>query len=98
MKKLSSKQIAFLRGKAHHISPVVMTGQSGVTEAVLREVEGTLTHHELIKIKIRCGDQAELLDILGKITENVQAVLVQVIGHIAVLYRPSPLRKIRVPA
>lgn len=98
MKKLSGKQVSFLRGKAHHLNPVVMTGQHGVTEAVLREIEGTLDHHELIKIRIRCGDQSELLDLLQRITENVRAALVQVIGHTAVLYRPSVQRKIQLPA
>lgn len=97
MVKLTSKQIQFLRGRAHKLNPVVTAGQNGITEAVLREVEATLKHHELIKIKLRCNDQSELLDLLRGITENVKAVLVQVIGHTAVFYRPSPERKIAVP-
>ncbi len=98
MKKLSSKQIQFLRGRAHKLSPVVTVGQHGVTEPVLRELELTIRHHELIKVKLRCDNQTELLDLIGSITENVKAVLVQVIGHIAVFYRPSPEGKIVVPA
>jgi RNA-binding protein len=97
MKKLSSKQIKFLRGRAHHLNPVVMTGQHGVTDAVIREIEATLNHHELIKVKIRCEGQSELLDLLRRITEYVQAVLVQVIGHTAVFYRRSIEHKIQLP-
>ncbi len=97
MKKPSSKQIKYLRGLAHKLNPVVMTGQHGVTEAVIREIETTLNYHELIKIRLRCDDQSELLDLLSRITENVKAVLVQVIGHTAVLYRPSTERKIALP-
>ncbi len=97
MKKPSSKQIKFLRGLAHKLNPVVMTGQHGVTAAVIKEIEATLNYHELIKIRLRCDDQAELLDLLQNITENVKAVLVQVIGHTAILYRPSPERKILLP-
>jgi RNA-binding protein len=74
-----------------------MTGQHGVTEAVLREIETTLNYHELIKIRLRCEDQNELLDLIARITENVKAVLVQVIGHTALFYRPSPERKIVLP-
>ena len=98
MKKLSSKQIAFLRGQAHKLNPVVTIGQHGVTAPVLREIELTIGHHELIKVKLRCDDQTELLDLVKGITENVKAVLVQVIGHTAVFYRPSPECKIVVPA
>ena len=97
MKKPSSKQIKYLRGLAHKLNPVVMTGQHGVTAAVLREMESTLAHHELIKVRIQCDDQTELLDLLLRITENVKAVLVQVIGHTAVFYRSSPERKISLP-
>lgn len=96
--KLTSKQIQFLRGKAHKLTPVVTAGQHGISEPVLREIEATLRHHELIKIKLRCDDQSQLLDLLSQVTENVKAVLVQVIGHTAVLYRPGPERKIVVPA
>ena len=97
MKKPTSKQIKYLRGLAHKLNPVVMTGQHGVTEAVLREIESTLNYHELIKIRLRCDDQGELLDLVERITQNVKAVLVQVIGHTAVFYRPSRERKIALP-
>lgn len=97
MKKLTSKQIKYLRGQAHHLNPVVIVGQYGVTEAVLREVETTLNHHELIKVQIRCDDQLELHDMMGRLTEGVKATLVQVIGHKAVLYRQSAEKKIKIP-
>ena len=97
MKKLSSKQIKFLRGKAHHLNPVVTIGQLGVSESVVREVDATLKHHELIKIKLRCDDQAELAELMTNLTASVKANLVQVIGHMAVLYRPSPEKKILIP-
>ncbi|HYX37447.1 MAG TPA: ribosome assembly RNA-binding protein YhbY [Oligoflexus sp.] len=97
MKKLSSKQISYLRGQAHHLSPVVIVGQHGVTEAVLREVEITLKHHELIKVQIRCDDQTELHDMMDRLTDGVKATLVQVIGHKAVLYRQSQEKKIKIP-
>jgi len=97
MKKLSSKQIKYLRGQAHHLNPVVIVGQHGVTEAVVRELETTLKHHELIKVQIRCDDQLELHDMMGRLTVSVKATLVQVIGHKAVLYRQGPEKKIKIP-
>ncbi len=97
MKKLSSKQISYLRGQAHHLNPVVIVGQYGVTEAVLKEMDTTLKHHELIKVQIRCDDQAELTETMARISGGVKATLVQVIGHKAVLYRASPEKKIKLP-
>ena len=49
---LSTKQKQFLKGLAHHLSPVVMLGGNGLTEGVLAEIDNALNHHELIKVKI----------------------------------------------
>ena len=97
MKKLTSKQIKFLRGRAHHLNPVVTVGQYGVSESVLKELETTLNYHELIKVQLRCDDQTELQDLMERITGSVKATLVQVIGHKAVLYRESREKKIKIP-
>ena len=36
---LSTKQKQFLKGLAHHLSPVVMLGGNGLTEGVLAEIK-----------------------------------------------------------
>lgn len=41
-----------LRADAHTLKPVVMIGQSGLTAAVLAEIELALGSHELIKLNI----------------------------------------------
>ncbi|EJS89092.1 hypothetical protein AAUPMB_07522, partial [Pasteurella multocida subsp. multocida str. Anand1_buffalo] len=50
---LSTKQKQFLKGLAHHLNPVVMIGNNGLTEGVLAEIDNALAHHELIKVKNR---------------------------------------------
>jgi len=50
--ELTPKQKSFLRSRAHDLNPVVMTGSNGLTEAVLKEIEQAIAHHELIKIKL----------------------------------------------
>jgi RNA-binding protein len=42
-----------LRAEAHTLKPVVMIGQSGLTAAVVAEIEQAFDSHELIKVKIR---------------------------------------------
>lgn len=95
--KLNSKQISFLRGLAHKLEPVVTIGNNGVSEGVIKELEFTLKTFELIKIKVRCDDQDELLALVESVSESVKATKVQVIGHTLILYRRSPEPKIAVP-
>ncbi|MDD1636657.1 MAG: ribosome assembly RNA-binding protein YhbY [Methylococcaceae bacterium] len=78
-----------LRAEAHTLKPVVMIGQSGLTAAVLAEIELALDSHELIKVKIRAErDERKLMS--EKICNDTGAVLIQTIGQIAVIYRLNP--------
>ena len=86
MMTLNKKQIQHLKGLAHHLNPVVMIGNNGLTEGVLAEIEIALAHHELIKVKI-----------VAAIVRESGAQNVQVIGKMVVLYRPSEARKIILP-
>ena len=43
--KLSTKEILELKARAHHLNPVVMVGQQGLTEAVIKETEAELSTH-----------------------------------------------------
>jgi len=78
-----------LRAEAHALKPVIMIGQSGLTAAVLAEIELALECHELIKVKIRAErDERKLIS--EKICSNTGAELIQTIGQIAVIYRLNP--------
>ena len=78
-----------LRAEAHTLKPVVMIGQSGLTAAVLAEIEQALDSHELIKVKIRAErDERKLIS--EKICTDTGAELIQTIGQIAVIYRLNP--------
>jgi RNA-binding protein len=78
-----------LRAEAHSLKPVVMIGQSGLTDAVLAELELALNTHELLKVKIRAEREDRKL-ITEKICANSGAELIQSIGQIAVIYRLNP--------
>ena len=94
---LSTKQKQFLKGLAHHLSPVVMLGGKGLTEGVLAEIDNALNHHELIKVKIAGADRETKQLIIDAIVRETQSSNVQTIGHILVLYRPSEEGKIQLP-
>ena len=49
---LTEKTKHDLRGRGHTLKPVVSIGNAGLSKAVLREIELSLEHHELMKIKV----------------------------------------------
>lgn len=91
MNSLNSKQRAYLRSLAHHIKPVVNIGKEGVTENAKQAVTDAFNRRELLKVKVL--EYAPLS--AGEAGNNLSEVidgseLIQVIGRIAVLYRPFP--------
>ena len=79
-----------LRARAHHLHPLVMVGDSGLTPAVLREIDNALKTHDLIKIRVLGDDREARTSILDAICESLNAGAVQAIGKILVIYRPLP--------
>jgi RNA-binding protein len=77
------------RTQAHTLKPVIMIGQSGLTAAVLAEIELALNCHELIKIRIR-AEREDRKMISEKICTETGAELIQTIGQITVIYRLNP--------
>lgn len=98
---LHKKEIQFLRGKAHPITPLVMIGQNGISDTVLEEIERALDLHELIKIKVQATSGLDRKEVGQELVQHTNAGLVQVIGKIVILYRPSkdinPDKKISLP-
>ena len=94
---LSNKQKQHLKALAHPLNPVVLLGNHGLTEAVLAEIDQALDYHELIKVKVAAEDRETKLLIIDAIVRETLAYKVQVIGKIAVLYRPSEQKKIELP-
>jgi len=86
---LTSAQTRFLRGMAHDLKPLLQVGGKGVTPAFLGELEAVLEDHELVKVKVASEDRDARDALVAGLTESVGAALVQRIGHVAVLYRPS---------
>jgi putative YhbY family RNA-binding protein len=79
-----------LRGRAHHLRPVVLLGTAGLTEAVFRETDRALTAHELIKVRIPSDDHDEREQIYVELATRLGAARIQAIGKLIVLFRPRP--------
>lgn len=84
---LSNPQKKFLKGIAHNLNPMIIIGGNGVTDSLMAELETTLEHHELLKIKIAIGERDDRKKIVDYIIENTGALLVQTIGKTCVIFR-----------
>lgn len=84
---LSEAQKKFLRGLGHQLKPVIMIGDAGLTESVMKELTSTLQHHELVKVRVRVGDRRARDDIIRELCRKGSADLVTRIGNVALIYR-----------
>jgi len=100
--RLSEPQKKYLRGLGHSLKPLVMVGDSGLSDSLLAEFESTLAHHELIKVRVRVGDRETRNDMIEKLCSLGSADLIQRIGNVALLYRPNlkknPEKRVRLPS
>lgn len=79
-----------LKKIAHHLHPVVIVGEGGVSDAVVAETERALDDHELIKVKLNAGDRDDRRSLGDGLAASCRAEVVQRIGKVLVLYRQNP--------
>lgn len=87
---LSPAQRQALKGQAHALDPVVLIGDKGLTEAVMKEIDLALNAHGLIKVRVAGDDRDARSAYAQEICDATEAQLVQQIGKLLVLYRPKP--------
>ncbi|MFK0377767.1 ribosome assembly RNA-binding protein YhbY [Pandoraea sp. NPDC090278] len=87
---LTPAQRADMRSAAHALNPVVLIGADGLTPAVLKEIDGALKAHELIKVRVFGDERDTRVAIYESICDQLGAAPVQHIGKLLVLYRPTP--------
>jgi len=85
--QLSEKQKKHLRGIAHDLKPIIHVGNAGISSGLTAELDQTLEHHELVKVKLRVGDKDARNHAIDAMVEKTRASLVARIGNTAVLYR-----------
>jgi RNA-binding protein len=94
---ITSKQSRYLRGLAHKLKPVVMVGNAGVTDNIIQEIDNSLSHHELIKVRIAGMDRENRSASVVDLCKKTNSELVNTVGHIAILFRASKDTQIKLP-
>jgi RNA-binding protein len=85
---LTPRQRATLKARAHALEPVVTVGQAGASDAVVAEVERSLTAHRLIKVKLAGADRESRAELTTTLCNRTGAEAVQQVGRVLVLWRP----------
>jgi RNA-binding protein len=88
--QLSPAQRKVHRADAHHLDPVVMIGNDGLTAAVTKETDMALNAHGLIKIRVLGDDRPAREEMFQKLADELNAAPIQHIGKLLVLWRPQP--------
>ncbi len=91
-KILSNKQIKYLRGIGHKLSPLVLVGKEGLSESLVAAVAAELDNHELIKVKIGNNSGVDKKHAAAFLPQSTSSFLVQLIGKTLLLYRENPER------
>ena len=80
------------RAEAHHLSPVVMIGNDGLTAAVKKETDAALNAHGLIKVRVLGDDRVQREAMYQALADELNAAPIQHIGKLLVLWRPKPAK------
>ena len=87
---ISGKERAELRAEAHHLDPLVHIGAQGITPALVGALDDALRTRELVKVQLGRPVDERPRAIAERLAEETGAVVVQVIGRTATLYRENP--------
>lgn len=88
--ELTSRERSELRSAAHPLRPVVLIGDNGLSEAVLKEIDLALTSHGLIKVRVSGEDRGAREAMLATICDTLSCAPVHHLGKTLILYRRQP--------
>lgn len=86
--ELTSRERSDLRSAAHPLRPVVLIGDNGLTEAVLKEIDLALASHGLIKVRAGGDDREARESMLSTICDTLSCAPVHHLGKTLILFRP----------
>lgn len=87
---ITGKKRAELRAEAHHLDPLVQLGAQGVTPTLVTSLDEALRTRELVKVQLGRPVEERPRAIAERLAQETGAVVVQVIGRTATLYRENP--------
>lgn len=89
MLKLTAIERSALRSEAHALNPIVLIGEAGLSEAVMKEIDAGLNFHGLIKVRVFGDDRQARIAMYETICTVLKAAPIQHIGKMLVIFRPK---------
>jgi RNA-binding protein len=93
---LTNRQLSFLRGLGQRLRPALHLGREGHTPGTQQALAELLAHRELVKVRVLPSAALPAQAVAAAMAAAAGAVLVGVVGHTFVLYRPNPELKERI--
>ncbi|HJU69428.1 MAG TPA: ribosome assembly RNA-binding protein YhbY [Gemmatimonadaceae bacterium] len=87
---ITGRERAELRAQAHHLDPLVHIGAQGITPALVQSLDDALRTRELVKVQMGRPIEERPRAVAERLAQETGAVVVQVIGRTATLYRENP--------
>jgi RNA-binding protein len=89
------KKMRELKQRSVEKEPTVWIGKSGVTNAVMGQIDRQLDANEMIKVKVHktSPEGAEVAELADKIAEETTSEIVDVRGRTFTIYRQKKARK-----
>ena len=87
---LTNEQKKQYKSIGHHLKPVLIVSENGLTEGVQAELERALNDHELIKVQLQITEREDRRAVTDELCKIGGCELVQSIGKMALVYRKNP--------
>jgi RNA-binding protein len=87
---ITSQERSALRAAAHPLRPVVLIGDRGLSESVLKEIDLNLKAHQLIKVRVAGEERESREAMLETICDTLSCAAVHHLGKTLIIYRPDP--------
>ena len=88
MVPLTNAQIRALKAQAQRLKVTLKIGKDGLSPQFLAALDGTLKHHDLVKVKFDHFKE-EKKELTPQLAEKSGSHLVTQVGNVVVLYRPK---------
>jgi RNA-binding protein len=89
MSKLAAGKRRFVKRALGNARPTIWVGKDGPSEDLVKEIERQLSKNEMVKVKILKSaiEEQKAKEIASRIAEKTGSSLVEVRGHILMLYK-----------
>ncbi len=89
MHEINSAQRKQLRAMAHHLEPLILVGNGGVSDSLVKATSEVLDAHELIKVRFN-EHKDQKKELIQELADRTGSLQVGMIGHVGILYKWQP--------